>query len=181
MLHLYFKDMRKYIHYQGFILLLIISMQTFTSSCNKKEQIIDCTDPNAINYNPEATSIPGSDLAHCIFDTSCHDLINIPLGDTINYPVDTYTIDSAYLIDNYLSISVSYAGGCEEHLFNLYTEDNFCGTPPCYIYLTLSHESNNDLCEAIMRENLCFDVSIFSSDDCFLSLYDTENNTYIQL
>ena len=181
MLYLFLKEMHKYLHYQGFLLLLSIVMLSFTSSCNKREQIIDCTDPNAINFNPEATSMPGSDLAHCIYDTSCINVINIPLGDTINYPVDNYIIDSAYLIDNYLTVSVSYSGGCEEHLFNLYSEDNFCGTPPCYIYLTLSHESNNDLCEAIMKENLCFDVSMFSSNNCFLSIYDPENSVYIQL
>jgi len=179
--YLCFKGMLKYIHHKGFLLLLIIAMLKFIISCNKREQIIDCTDPNAINYNPEATSIPGSDLAHCIYDSSCIDVINIPLGETINYPVDDYNIDSAYLIDNYLTISVSYDGGCEEHLFNLYAEDNFCGTPPCYIYLTLSHESNNELCEAVMRENICFDVSIFSYNGCFISLFDPENNTYIQL
>ena len=99
--------MLKYIHHKGFLLLLIIAMLKFIISCNKREQIIDCTDPNAINYNPEATSIPGSDLAHCIYDSSCIDVINIPLGETINYPVDDYNIDSAYLIDNYLTISVS--------------------------------------------------------------------------
>ena len=173
--------MHKYSQYQSFLLPLIIAMVTYTSSCNKRKQIIDCTDPSAINYNPEATSIPGSDLGHCIYDTSCHDVINIPLGDTINYSVDTYTIDSAYFIDNYLTVSVSYGGGCEEHIFNLYAKDNFCGTPPCYINLTLSHESNNDLCEAALIENLCFDVSIFISEDYFLSLFDPENNTYIQL
>lgn len=151
------------------------------SSCNKKkhEEVIACTDPYAINYNPNATSIPGSDWANCIYDSSCSNIIIIPLGNTVNFPSDFFSIDSAYLLNNIVHIKVTYGGGCENHIFNLYSESNFCATPPCYINFKLSHNSNNDGCFALLTENLCFDVSTYISDDNYLSLFDPENNSYI--
>ena len=43
-------------------------------ACNKEKEI-GCTDPSAVNYDPDATSIPGSDIGHCIYDSSCLTLI----------------------------------------------------------------------------------------------------------
>jgi len=158
-----------------FLFLLVILI-----SCNKKEEkVIGCTDPNAINYNPEATSIPGSDMAHCIYDTTCPSVISISFFDSTNIPMDTYFIDTAYLVDGILHTTVNYAGGCENHLFNLYSEEVFCGTPPCYINFVLSHNSNNESCEANLTENLCFDISDYLGNQNYLSLYNPENNSYI--
>ena len=56
----------------SFILRILISMTitTFIIACNKEKEI-GCTDPDAVNYDPDATSIPGSDFGHCIYDSSC--------------------------------------------------------------------------------------------------------------
>ena len=58
-----------------------------------------------------------------------------------------------------LFVNVNYGGGCEDHIFKLVMEPNFCGTLPVYYYFYLSHDANNDLCEAFVTENLCFDIS----------------------
>ena len=78
--------------YIFFIFLLIIGC--------KKEENIGCTDPNAINYDPSATSIPGSGLANCIYDTTCQTVI--PNVDFNNFPMDSYTIDTAYIYQSTL-------------------------------------------------------------------------------
>ena len=56
--------MKKHIAFK--LLLFGISI-IINLGCNKEEDAIGCTDPNAINYNPEGTSIPGSDLANCVY------------------------------------------------------------------------------------------------------------------
>ena len=80
--------------------------------------------------------------------------------------------------------NVSYGGGCEDHIFNLVHEFLFCGTPPVHIPLYLTHNSNNDNCEAALAEELCFDISNLydlcaDTSELFISLNDPENNTFI--
>tara|TARA_B100000780_G_scaffold276846_1_gene246250 strand:+ start:811 stop:1329 length:519 start_codon:yes stop_codon:yes gene_type:complete len=170
--------MRKSFIPKIFISMIII---TFVISCNKEKEI-SCTDPIAVNYNPDATSIPGSDVAHCIYDSSCITLIqNVDLN---NYLMDSYYIDTTFIYGDFLQINIEYAGGCEDHIFNLVHEFIFCGTPPVYVPLYLTHNSNNDLCDAALSQELCFDISELynlcaDSSDVTFSLNDPENNTFI--
>ena len=112
------------------LLILLFFSLFFTSSCEKES--------NSIN--------------------SCPDLIqNVNLED---FPMDIYGVNEIVLDENELFINVNYGGGCEDHIFKLVMEPNFCGTPPVYYYFYLSHDANNDLCEAFITEhNLCFDIS----------------------
>ena len=123
-----------------------------------------------------------NDLGHCIYDSSCYSLIqNVDIND---YLMDSYTIDTAFIYGNFLKINISYGGGCEDHIFNLVHEYLFCGTPPVHVPLYLTHNSNNDLCEAALVQELCFDISELNnlcddSSELFISLNDPENNTFI--
>ena len=112
------------------LLILLFFPLFFTSSCEKES--------NSIN--------------------SCPDLIqNVNLED---FPMDLYGVNEIVLDENELFINVNYGGGCEDHIFKLVMEPNFCGTLPVYYYFYLSHDANNDLCEAFITEhNLCFDIS----------------------
>jgi len=90
---------------------------------------------------------------------SCPDLIqNINLED---FPMDHYGVNEIVLDGNELYVNVNYGGGCEDHIFNLIMEPIFfSGIPPVYYYFYLSHDANNDACEALITEhNLCFDIS----------------------
>ena len=44
---------------------LSITIISFIIACNKEKEI-GCTDLVAVNYDPDAASIPGSDVGHCI-------------------------------------------------------------------------------------------------------------------
>ena len=162
-------------------ILLSMTIITFIISCIKEKEI-GCTDPSAVNYDPNATSIPGSDLGHCIYDSSCYSLIqNVDIND---YLMDFYTVDTAFIYGDYLKINISYGGGCEGHIFNLVHEFLFCGTPPVHAPLYLTHNSNNDNCEAALVQELCFDISNLydlcaDTSELFIYLIDPENNTFI--
>ena len=93
---------------------LSITIILFIIACNKEKEI-GCTDPVAVNYDPDAASIPGSDVGHCIYDSSCLTLIqNVGIND---YLLDSYTIDTAFIYGDFLKVNVSYGGGCEDHIF----------------------------------------------------------------
>ena len=74
--------------------------------------------------------------------------------------MDFYGVNEIVLDEDELFVNVNYGGGCEDHIFKLVMEPNFCGTPPVYYYFYLSHDANNDGCFAFIAEhNLCFDIS----------------------
>ena len=106
---------------------------------------------------------------------------NVDIND---YLVDSYTIDTAFIYGDFLKVNVSYGGGCEDHIFNLVHEFLFCGTSPIHVPLYLTHNSNNDNCEAAFVKELCFDISSLydlcaDTSELFISLNDPENNTFI--
>ena len=58
----------------------------------------------------------------------------------------------------------------------------FCRTPP-FMSLYLTHNSNNDNCEAVLTQELCFDISNLydlcaDTSDLFISLNDPEQYFY---
>ena len=129
---------------KNLLLILLLFLLFFTSSCEKEL--------NSIN--------------------SCSDVIqNINLED---FPMDLYGVNEIVLDGNELLGNVNYGGGCEDHIFHLVMEPNFwIGMSPVYYYFYLSHDANNDLCEALITEhNLCFDISEFLTgnlnDEVFL-------------
>ena len=95
----------------------------------------------------------------------CPDLIkNVNLLD---YPMDLYDINDVEVVGNQLLINVSYGGGCEEHYFNLIldTASPIDGGGQQIDVLHLSHNANNDVCNALILEHqLCFDISNLEFD-----------------
>lgn len=72
---------------------------------------------------------------------------------------DTVELRSAVWNQKQLDITVAYSGGCQEHSFTLYSAAvNILIYPP-QIGVMLSHESNNDSCEAYITETISVDVS----------------------
>ena len=60
-----------------------------------------------------------------------------------------------------MQINVTYGGGCEYHEFKLINVvSSIDGGGQQIDVLYLSHNSNNDVCEALIIEHqLCFDIS----------------------
>ena len=73
-------------------------------------------------------------------------------------PSDPFNILSGEITGDCLKIRVNYEGGCEEHDFTLSYEhlpilSQYSGS------LLLSHNANGDLCEALITEDLYFDLT----------------------
>lgn len=127
-------------------------------------------------------------LACCVYSCDDNDQ-NKPKSDCPSlmqennegqYPNDYLIINSVSSQDNELNLNISHSGGCEDHEYELIQEPLFCGTPPIYISIYLSHNSNNDPCEAWITEDLCFDLSTvfenFPEDDITIGLYNTHQS-----
>ncbi len=58
-----------------------------------------------------------------------------------------------------LLIRVSYGGGCRLHLFQLNWDGQIMESNPFQVDLELSHNNNEDMCRALITEDLQFDLS----------------------
>ena len=83
---------------------------------------------------------------------------DIVLDDYKSALKDPFTINRVTLNGDLLKIKVSYSGGCKEHIFTLISS-GFMESNPVQVNLVLSHNANNDSCEAWLTEDLSFDLS----------------------
>ena len=93
-------------------------------------------------------------LSGCIMDIK-----DIKIDDIYyqNAPHDPFIFNDAKLKSNFLILNVSYSGGCEEHVFELIAS-SFMESYPVQVNIVLSHEDNDDLCEAWITEETMFNL-----------------------
>ncbi|MES2765278.1 MAG: META domain-containing protein [Bacteroidota bacterium] len=79
----------------------------------------------------------------------------------VKFRIDPFEILNVKKIDEtHISITVQYSGGCEEHEFNLFADENIQpGNATDFVQMMLTHNSNGDMCEALITKELTFDVS----------------------
>ncbi len=79
--------------------------------------------------------------------------------DVESLQVDSFRLLSAEVRGDMLQIEVEYGGGCREHEWSLCADPNaFMESQPVQINLYLSHEGNNDLCKALVRDTRVFSL-----------------------
>ena len=71
-----------------------------------------------------------------------------------NASKDPFTINNVILENDILKINITYTGGCEEHDFMLIGTTSFMESNPVQINILLSHNANNDPCDALINEEL---------------------------
>lgn len=71
---------------------------------------------------------------------------------------DTFSLIDVKVEDLELLITVSYAGGCKQHEFDIIWPEVITLIYPPDFGVVLMHESNNDDCEAFFTETLVFDL-----------------------
>lgn len=75
-------------------------------------------------------------------------------GDPFNYRSLQITGDLAY-------VGVQFGGGCADHSFTTCWPDlSFAESNPVQVALQLSHESNDDPCDAVLEETVEVDLSV---------------------
>ena len=72
---------------------------------------------------------------------------------------DPFTITSAAIVADTLLVDVQYGGGCETHVFSYCWDGLFAESEPVQIWTKISHDGNDDPCDALPMEALEFDLS----------------------
>ena len=88
--------------------------------------------------------------------------IPVVFGPTADRQTDPFSLNSAAVSGNILTLSVSYSGGCRSHLFVLTAAESFQESSPVQLPLVLTHDANKDPCEAYPTEQLRFDLTPIS-------------------
>ena len=90
---------------------------------------------------------------------------------------DNYSFDTVSLEQNFLSLDISYSGGCASHEFSLIGSGDFMESYPVQTTIVLSHEDNDDNCESFITETLVFDLTPLK--ELYIDLYSESSGTII--
>jgi hypothetical protein len=109
------------------------------------------------------------------------DLIGTPIdliiSDTIELK-DNFELENISVSGDYLLLSVSYSGGCQNHEFNVLWNGKVIKTSPPQVDLYLYHDSNDDLCEAKIYTTFALKLSNFNQDELVINFFDYNNVKY---
>lgn len=85
--------------------------------------------------------------------------VPVVFGSTADRPSDPFDLNSAEVAGNILTVNVSFGGGCRNHVFVLTAADVFLESFPVQLPMVLTHDDNDDPCEAYPTENRRFDLT----------------------
>ncbi len=111
--------------------LLLIGLFFFTVSCEKYDQ------PNRTDEDEWVVQLLDEE-------------------DLDDLSLDMFFIDTAFVDGDSLRLSISHSGGCRTHQYYLWELSRRQNQP---IELILEHESNGDLCEAMVYADLAFSLT----------------------
>ncbi len=67
---------------------------------------------------------------------------------------DKFKIDSAYLIEDWMICNVSFSGGCANHHFKAYWNQQINTDSLAETKIILTHDARNDTCEAYISQEI---------------------------
>lgn len=74
--------------------------------------------------------------------------------------LDPFDLESIEIVEDIITLNITYGGGCKEHCFSLYMSPAvFLESYPVQANLYLRHDSNGDQCEALINEDISFNLS----------------------
>jgi len=79
---------------------------------------------------------------------------------------DVFGIEAIQFSNNCISLDVVYGGGCNEHNFVLYANENVDSSSEFPTRkVSLHHDGNEDQCQAQLNETLIYDLSLIQLEN----------------
>jgi heat shock protein HslJ len=81
--------------------------------------------------------------------------------EVVDFKIDPFQIHSISKIDDtHIAVKVSYSGGCAEHDFALFTDNEIMpGNATDFAKMMITHDAHGDMCNAWLTKELVFDVA----------------------
>lgn len=99
--------------------------------------------------------------------------------DDLELNLDPAIIYNATVLDDTLELKVSFSGGCKTHKLSLYGSKAIAKSYPPQALLYLSHNANNDNCEAMVSETHKFDLTPLKNN--FLQNYNNNGTLLLAI
>jgi len=99
------------------------------------------------------------------------------IGGGACLPDDPLEINSAAIVGDTLEVEVSYGGGCEDHVIEMCWDGSFAESLPVQTWVALSHDGNDDLCDAWLTMMRSIDLTGMRT--AYQEGYQTQNGTII--
>lgn len=92
-------------------------------------------------------------------------------------PLDPIVITDASIAGDTLMVAVQHGGGCVTHGYGTCWDGSFAESDPVQAWLQLSHEDNDDPCDAIVMQELVFDLTPMR--DAWIDAYMQASGTIV--
>jgi hypothetical protein len=92
-------------------------------------------------------------------------------------PNDPITVSDASITGDILTLSVSHGGGCVAHGYGSCWDGSFAESDPVQAWLQLNHEDNDDPCDAIVMQDITFDLTPMR--DAWVDAYQQASGTIV--
>ncbi len=132
--------------------------------------------PDAIERPPQSEYRALLKVKPSIADSDIDGHVLIIDANPIDLLKDKYSIDSAKIEDDIITLSVAYGGGCKTHYFFAYFHSFIYKSNPPQMDLYLHHFGNDDFCEAYIHQELRFDLAPLAE---FYKSYDPDGGDLI--
>ncbi len=109
--------------------------------------------------------------------TNENEFLLVDVIEESDYSMDEYVVNSVSIENDTMNLNVSYSGGCKQHVFTLVASKSYMKSNPVQCAMILSHNANNDTCEAYAYEDLSFDLT--SLKELYTLNYGDESATII--
>jgi hypothetical protein len=82
----------------------------------------------------------------------------IIMSELPDWPTGYFELNSAEILGDQLTVSISYSGGCRPHYFRL-VSTKFMEEKPVQVNAQIFHFNNNDPCDSWITEEIEYDLS----------------------
>ncbi|MCB0282726.1 MAG: hypothetical protein KDF60_09125 [Calditrichaeota bacterium] len=94
-------------------------------------------------------------------------------------PDDPLDIKNVSISKDILSIDVQFGGGCEDHLFDMFTASAFLESNPVQADLKLVHNGLDDPCDALISKTVKFDLTPLKK--AYITSYGNSGSIYLRI
>ena len=92
-------------------------------------------------------------------------------------PFDPISVIDAKIDGDTLAVSVEHGGGCEPHFYGSCWDGSFAESDPVQVWLQISHEDNDDPCEAVLTAEIL--VDLVPLRDAWIDAYQESSGTIL--
>lgn len=92
-------------------------------------------------------------------DTWVGQIVITPNADSLHWPYDAVAIQGFVIKGDSLELAVNFGGGCRDHAFVLLADAVWMESYPVQVGVYLSHNANDDACDALLSRVLRFDLT----------------------